>query len=172
MEVTSYPDPVLRQKAKPVEEISDAVVERVREMFEVMYDKRGVGLAAPQVSWSVQLCVINPTPEDRSNERVCVNPVLSGLEGEEVGEEGCLCLPEVRGNLPRATRLTARYYDLSGHRHEVVAEGLLARIFQHEVDHLAGRLIIDRMTPASRSAVQGRLRELERAFKARQRASV
>lgn len=172
MELTYYPDPLLRRKAKPVEEVSDAVVARVREMFELMYERRGVGLAAPQVSWSVQLCVINPSPDDPSNERVCINPVLSGLEGEEVAEEGCLCFPEVHGNLPRATRLTARFYDLAGHRHEVVAEGLMARIFQHEVDHLEGRLIIDRMTPASRSAVQGRLRELEREFKTRKRATV
>ena len=173
MELTFYPDPVLRQKAKPVEEINDEVVERVGEMLEIMHGRRGVGLAAPQVSWSVQLCVINPPPhEDRSDERVCINPVLVDLSGEEVAEEGCLCLPDVHGNLSRATKLTCRYYDLEGERHEVVAEGMLARIFQHEFDHMHGRLIIDRMTPASRATVQGRLRELEREYKARGRAAV
>jgi peptide deformylase len=153
-------------------EIDDEVVARVREMTDIMYGKRGVGLAAPQVSWSVQLCVINPTPDNRANELVCVNPVLSDLSGEEVAEEGCLCFPELHGNIPRATRLTCRYYDLAGRRHEVVAEGLLARIFQHEADHLQGRLIIDRMTPASRAAAAARLRELEREFKARRGAAV
>lgn len=172
MDVTYYPDPVLRQKAKPVGEITGEVAARAREMLSVMYEGRGVGLAAPQVSWSVQLCVINPTAQDRSHERVCVNPVLLDLSGEGVAEEGCLCFPEVHGNIPRATRLTARYYDLEGHRHEEVAEGLLARIFQHEVDHLHGRLIVDRMTPASRAAVQARLRELERELKTRRRAAV
>ena len=172
MELTYYPDPILRQKAKPVEEIDDEVMARVREMFDLMYEKRGVGLAAPQVSWSVRLCVINPTPDQRANETVCINPVLTALSGEEVAEEGCLCFPEVHGNIPRATRLTARYYDLEGRRHEVAAEALLARIFQHEVDHLDGRLIIDRMTPASRATVAGRLRELEREFKAQRRATV
>ena len=172
MELTHYPDPNLRLKAKPVEEIGDEVVARVREMLDLMYEKRGVGLAAPQVSWSVRLCVINPTPGERANEMVCINPVLTALGGEEVAEEGCLCFPEVHGNIPRATRLTARYYDLEGRRHEVVAEALLARIFQHEVDHLEGRLIIDRMTPASRAAVAARLRELEHEFKAQRRATV
>ena len=172
MELTYYPDPVLRRKAKPVEEITGEVVERAREMLQLMYEKRGVGLAAPQVGWSVQLCVINPTHDDRSNERVCVNPVLAETSGEEVAEEGCLCFPEVHGNIPRATTVTCRYYDLEGRRHEVVAEGLLARIFQHETDHLQGRLIIDRMTPASRSAVRPRLKELERELKERRRSPV
>jgi len=172
VELAYYPDPILRLKAKPVEEIDDEVMARVREMFDLMHEKRGVGLAAPQVSWSVRLCIINPTPEQRANEIVCINPVLTALSGEGVAEEGCLCFPEVHGNIPRATRLTARYYDLEGRRHEVVAEALLARIFQHEVDHLEGRLIVDRMTPASRAAVAARLRELEREFKTQRRATV
>ena len=169
MEVTYYPDPVLRAKARPIEEIDDDVVARVKEMFEIMYERRGVGLAAPQVSWSVQLCVINPTPEDRSNELVCVNPVIVDASGEEIAEEGCLCFPDMHGNVQRSTHVTVRYYDLDGRRMEVAAEDLMARIYQHEFDHLKGRLIIDRMTPASRAAVQGRLKELEREFKARRR---
>ena len=172
MELTYHPDPVLRKKASVVEAITDEVTARVGEMFELMYERRGVGLAAPQVSWSVQLCVINPTPEDRSNEIVCVNPVIAEASGEQIAEEGCLCFPEVHGNVQRSTHVTVRYYDLEGHRMEVAADGLMARICQHEIDHLQGRLIIDRMTPASRAAVQGRLKELEREFKARRRSPV
>lgn len=169
METVCYPDPVLRKKAAVVEEITDEVVARARAMLETMYETAGVGLAAPQVGWSVQLCVINPTADERGNELVCINPVIVDPSGEEICEEGCLSLPDVRGNVPRATRLTCRFYGLDGGRHTVVAEGLLARIFQHELDHLNGRLIIDRMTPASRLAVRGRLKELEREHKARRR---
>lgn len=170
VEIVYYPDPVLRKRGAVVEEITDEVVERAREMFDLMYEAQGVGLAAPQVGWSVQLCVISPTP-DRKNEIVCLNPVLVERSGEETAEEGCLSLPDVRGNVARATRLACRYYDLDGQRHETVAEGLLARIFQHEIDHLHGRLIIDRMTPASRLAVKSRLKELQREYKARPRTS-
>lgn len=166
MEILHYPHPVLRKRAAPVREITPAVIERVQEMFELMYEAKGLGLAGPQVGWSVQLCVMNPTPEDRSREFVCVNPVLSDLEGEEVSEEGCLSLPDIRRNIPRAFRLTCRWYDLEGHRMETVAEGLLARLFQHELDHLNGQLIIDRMTPASRLSVRSRLKELEREYRA------
>lgn len=168
MDIVHYPDPVLRKKGAVVQEITEGAVQRAREMLEAMYQAQGVGLAAPQVGWSVQLCVINPTPDERENELICVNPVLVDPSGEEVAEEGCLSLPEVRGNITRATGVTCRFYDLEGTRHEVVAEGLLARVFQHEIDHLNGRLIIDRMTPASRLAARGRLKELERAYKARQ----
>ncbi len=167
MEIVHYPDPVLRQKGAAVREISDEVVQRAHQMIEAMYGADGVGLAAPQVGWSVQLCVINPTPQERENELVCVNPVLVDPVGEDVAEEGCLSLPEVHGNIPRAARVICRFYDLDGERHEIDADGLLARVFQHEVDHLNGRLIIDRMTPASRLSVRGRLKELERAYKAR-----
>lgn len=170
MEIVHYPDPTLRRRAAPVEEIGGGLRERVRGMFELMYEAGGVGLAAPQVGWSVQLCVINPTPSERSAELVCVNPLLADPEGSEVAGEGCLSLPEVRGNVGRWRRVRVRWYDLAGHRMEQVAEGLLARIFQHEIDHLEGRLIIDRMTPASRLSVRGALKDLERDYKARSRA--
>jgi peptide deformylase len=167
VEIVHYPDPILRRKAAPIAEITDEVVLRAREMLELMHEARGVGLAAPQVGWSVQLCVVNPTPEQRGHELVCINPVLVDPAGEQVSEEGCLSFPDLTGNIVRAARLTCRFYDLEGERREVAAEGLLARIFQHEVDHLNGRLIVDFMTPASRLAARGRLKELEREFKAR-----
>ncbi|MFP4056335.1 MAG: peptide deformylase [Candidatus Brocadiia bacterium] len=162
MKLTAYPDPVLRRRAAPIEEITDEVVERAQAMLRLMYETQGVGLAAPQVGWPVQLCVINPDPRDRSGEMVCVNPAIAEARGEVVAEEGCLSLPEVRGNVLRFATLTCRWYDLEGERHETQAEGLLARIFQHEIDHLQGRLIIDRMTPASRLTARARVRELER----------
>jgi len=172
VEILHYPHPLLRRKGAVIREITPEVAGRAREMLELMYEANGVGLAATQVGWSVQLCVMNPRPDDRSLEIVCVNPVIVEAEGEEVADEGCLSLPEVRGNIPRFTRLTARWYDLEGRRMETVAEGLLARMFQHELDHLNGRLIIDRMTPASRLSVRGRLKELEREHRAAARSVV
>jgi len=166
VEILHYPHPLLRKKGAVIREITPEVAERAQEMLELMYEAKGVGLAAPQVGWSVQLCVMNPAPEDRSREMVCVNPVLAEAEGEEVADEGCLSFPEVRGNVPRFAKVTCRWYDLEGHRMETVAEGLLARMFQHEIDHLNGRLIIDRMTPASRLSVRSRLKELEQEFRA------
>jgi peptide deformylase len=171
VELAHHPDPVLRRKAAAIKEITPEVTERARQMLELMYEHKGVGLAGPQVGWSVQLCVINPT-QDRATEMVCVNPVIAEAAGEEVTEEGCLSLPEVRGNVLRFARVTCRWYDLEGHRMEMAAEGLMARIFQHETDHLNGRLIIDRMTPASRLSVRGRLKELEREYKAVRRSPV
>jgi peptide deformylase len=170
VDICVHPHPVLRTKAPIVQEIDQELAERVRHMIELMYACRGVGLAATQVGWNARLCVINPT-QDRSTELVCINPVLAEASGEDVAEEGCLSLPEVRGNVPRFAKVTCRWYDLEGHRMEVVAEGLLARIFQHEIDHLEGRLIIDRMTPASRLAVRGRLKELEREAKTEPRTT-
>jgi len=167
VELVHYPDPILRRKAAPIAEITDEVLLRAREMVHLMHEAGGVGLAAPQVGWSVQLCVVNPAPEQRGKELVCINPVLVDSAGEQASEEGCLSFPDVKGNIVRAARLTCRYYDLEGERREVAADGLLARIFQHEIDHLNGRLIIDLMTPASRLAARGHLKELEREFKAR-----
>jgi peptide deformylase len=172
VEILHYPDPRLRKKGAIIQEITPEVAARAGEMLELMYEAKGVGLAGPQVGWSVQLCVMNPTPEDRSREFVCVNPVITDAEGEEVTDEGCLSFPEVRGNIPRFLKIACRWYDLEGRRMERVAEGLLARMFQHELDHLNGRLIIDRMTPASRLSVRSRLRDLERESRAPARSAV
>ncbi len=167
MEILHYPNPLLRKKGAAVREITREVVERAREMLELMYAAKGVGLAAPQVGWSVQLCVMNPaSADDRSREMVCVNPVIVEAEGEVVDDEGCLSFPGVRGNVPRFAKVTCRWYDLEGRRMELASEGLLARMFQHEIDHLNGRLIIDRMTPASRLSVRSGLKELEREYRA------
>jgi peptide deformylase len=167
VELTAYPDPVLRRKSESILEITDEVIAGVQDMLATMYERNGVGLAAPQVGWNVRLCVINPTPDDKSNEIVCVNPVLTELSGEIVAEEGCLSLPDVHGHVRRYEHVTCKYYDLGGTLHEVQASGLLARIFQHEMDHLDGRMIIDRMTPASRLSAKGQLKELEREYKRR-----
>ena len=152
-------DPVLRQAARPVEHFDDALAALVDDMIETMYDAPGVGLAAPQVGRSLRLFVYDDG--DGSGPRVLANPSIEGLEGEEVMEEGCLSLRGPYAPTGRAARLHVRGRDTGGHPVEFDAEGLLARIMQHETDHLDGLLFIDRLDEDARREVMRQLREQE-----------
>jgi peptide deformylase len=131
-------------------------------MFEVMYASNGVGLAGPQVGVALRIFVCNPTLEP-GDERVYVNPELTGQSGSLEGEEGCLSFPGIVCKVKRYARVTIRFRDLAGEPTEEVGEDLLARIFQHEYDHLVGMLLSDRMGPAARIANRRALKELETA---------
>lgn len=161
MDIVKYPDPILRKVAKPLEEIDDAVRERARAMLELMYRDRGVGLAAPQVGWSTRLFVMCPTG-DRKDERVFVNPLVTARSKETArSNEGCLSIPEVNGKIERSVRIVLEAYDLEGNEVKLDLAEFPARICQHEIDHLDGILIIDRMSPAEKSIAVPRLRDLE-----------
>lgn len=129
-----------------------------------MYEAQGIGLAATQVGWPVQILVKDPTGE-KTGERVYINPVITHEEGEILDEEGCLSLPGVFGKISRSERIKVVAYNLKGEKLELEAEGLEARVWQHEIDHLNGILIIDKMTPASSLANSRRLKELEEIYK-------
>ena len=161
LEILTYPDPALRRVARPLERIDDEVRARAKRMLELMYAGKGVGLAAPQVGWSVRLIVANPTgkPED---ERIFINPEVRNRRGREVGVEGCLSLPEITGKIERAKKVELAAYDLDGREFKLDLDDFAARVIQHECDHLEGILIIDRMSPAERSRVERNLRELIR----------
>ena len=159
-----YPDPVLKRRAVDVEEFGESLAGIVRRMFEVMYANRGVGLAAPQVGLSIRLFVANPTGQP-TDEKVYINPALIEMHGSAVNEEGCLSLPGIYGPINRAERCTIEACDLHGNRFVDRADGLLARIWQHETDHLDGVLIIDRMGQAARIAIRKALRELEASYR-------
>ncbi|GMV97718.1 MAG: peptide deformylase [Phycisphaerae bacterium] len=163
-----YPDPRLRQKCAPIrpEEFDASLPGLARRMLEIMHAQRGVGLAGPQVGIARRIFVCNPTGEP-ADDRVYVNPVLSELTGAVEGEEGCLSIPEVRVMVRRARSCRVAGFDVTGRPIEERAEELLARIWQHETDHLDGRLIIDRMTPADRIATKKQLAQLEAAFRKR-----
>ncbi|HLG28893.1 MAG TPA: peptide deformylase [Candidatus Brocadiales bacterium] len=163
MEIIIYPVPILRLKAKPIEEIDDAVYQRVEEMLELMYEAKGVGLAAPQIGWSKRL-IVKDTAGKKTDNRVFINPVIIEEKGEVIEEEGCLSFPGVLGKVIRAEQVVVIAYDLKGERLEFEAVGLDARVWQHEIDHIDGRLFIDRMSPASRLGVSQRLKELEREY--------
>lgn len=163
MRILIYPDPQLRQKARPVEGIGEDFHRRAEEMLQLMYEAQGVGLAATQVGWPVRLLVNDPTGE-RAGEKVFINPVIVHEEGEVLEEEGCLSLPGVFGKVARSEKIKVVTYNLEGEELEFDAEGLEARVWQHEIDHLNGILIIDKMTPASSLANSRRIKELEEIF--------
>ena len=163
MNIVKYPDPVLREKAKAIEEIDDALLELAEGMIEAMYEAKGVGLAAPQVGRGVRLVVMNITGEP-GDELSYVNPVVLEANGSVEEEEGCLSLPSVTGNIRRAEKVKVSAYTLEGEKVIIEAEELVARVWQHEIDHLDGRLIIDRMSPARRLAVGKTLKDLKREY--------
>ncbi|MDP9342088.1 MAG: peptide deformylase [Actinomycetota bacterium] len=152
-------DPVLRERARPVERFDAQLARLAADMLETMYDAPGVGLAAPQIGISLRLVVFDEG--SGSGPQVLANPEVFDLEGEEVHEEGCLSVRGPYAELGRALKLRARGLSLTGERVEFEAEGLLARIMQHETDHLDGTLFIDRLTDEARREVMRQLREQE-----------
>ena len=158
MDIKVYPDPVLKIKAKPIEEIDTEICNIAEKMLETMYDNCGIGLAASQVGLSIRLMVLDVTGE-RTGERVFINPRIIEEKGETFEEEGCLSFPDVMGKIIRSKYIKVIAYNLKGEKLEMEAEGLLGRAWQHEIDHLNGTLFIERMMPASTIAIQQKLKE-------------
>lgn len=163
MKIVTYPDPVLMRKAAPIEEIDNNICEIAQKMLDTMYDACGIGLAAPQVGLSKRLVVMDATGQ-KTGERVFINPQIIEERGETVEEEGCLSFPDVMGNVKRSQYVTVTAYNLEGKKLEIEAEGLLSRVWQHEIDHINGRLFIEMMTPASRIANQQKIKEFELTY--------
>jgi len=151
-------DPVLRQPAKPIEAFDRALRRLCDDMIETMYAAPGVGLAGPQVGVSLRLFVFD---DGETGPLVMVNPELFDAAGELTDEEGCLSIPGPYHETPRSATIGCRGKDAKGKDVEMVAEGLLARIFQHETDHLDGMLYIDRLDDDGRRAVLAELRRIE-----------
>jgi peptide deformylase len=158
LQIRTLGDPVLREPTSPVDRFDDALRALVEDIFETMYAAPGVGLAANQVGVGKAFFVY----DDREGHTGFVaNPELSELEGEDTFEEGCLSIPGPYHDTVRAARVRLRGRDLHGDPVDIGAEGLLARIFQHETDHLRGMLYIDRLDDDGRRDVMRQLRELE-----------
>ncbi len=151
-------DPVLRERCRPVERFDDWLRSTADDMFETMYAAPGVGLAANQVGISLRYFVYD---DGEGHRGFVANPELADLDRFETLDEGCLSIPGPFHPTPRALRCRLRGLDLDGRPIEIEAEGLLARIFQHETDHLDGKLYIDRLDAAGRREVLRQLRELE-----------
>jgi peptide deformylase len=146
LELRKYPDPVLAQESSAVEDVDEAVKTLAGRMFDVMQGAAGQGLAAPQIGVLQRLIVMRVDDVDYA----VVNPVITAPDGEELAEEGCLSIPGVTIEVPRATSLVLEGLDLEGNPFRLEAEGDLARVIQHEVDHLNGTLIIDYLTKGQR----------------------
>lgn len=161
--VVLYPDPVLRRKALPVRAVDDTIRALVEEMFRLMDQEDGAGLAAPQIGESLRIFVTGAT--DRGGERKAyINPVLVDVTGDlESMDEGCLSLPEVRGSVRRPTTVTIRALGVDGKEFTETSSDFAARVWQHEFDHLEGVLIIDKMSPIDRLRVRRALRDLKAA---------
>jgi len=159
-----YGDPVLRQKAKPIESFDDALRELVADMFDTMHAYRGVGLAANQVGVLQKVFVVEaPRGDGEEPLRLAlINPMLSEAAGSEPGEEGCLSVPGIYEDVRRALKVRVQARDLNGEPVDFVAEGYLARVLQHETDHLEGVLFLDRLSPLRRQFLKRPLEALAR----------
>jgi len=151
-DIAIYPESVLRKKAEEVENIDFEIISLAKDMEDTMYAAPGVGLAAPQVSVSKRLILVDPTGHKDSGKLiVMVNPEIIEEEGQDTAGEMCLSVPELQVDVPRATRILVRGYDLDGKELRFEAEGFLARIFQHEIDHLNGITIAEYASSLKRS---------------------
>ncbi|MCK4626437.1 MAG: peptide deformylase [Phycisphaerae bacterium] len=161
LKVVRYPDPRLSEICSAVEEFDDSLRAMAERMFELMYASRGVGLAAPQVGLTVRLFIANPFAEPGHDaEGVYINPEIIERSGSEVSEEGCLSFPGLTCKIKRAGAVTIRAANLDGETFTQTAEGLLARILQHESDHLDGILLSDRMSTVAKIANRRLLKDL------------
>jgi peptide deformylase len=158
-----YPDPRFRKMSPSVERFDASVQALAARMFQLMREHRGVGLAAPQVGENLRMFVMNHTGEP-ADDRVYINPELSEAEGTDEAEEGCLSLPGINAKIIRDKSMKMRAQDLEGNWFEQTASGYLARIWQHEFDHLNGTMIIDRMGAVAKIGSKKALKELEDAF--------
>jgi peptide deformylase len=160
LHICTYPEETLRQPAEPITEIDEEVVKLVDHMAETMYSAPGIGLAATQVGVAKQLLVADIAPRSPESELiVLINPEIVAAEGEVIFEEGCLSVPEYQAEVKRHEKITVRGLNLKGEEVEIEAEGLLAIVLQHEIDHLNGILFIDRLSKLKRDLYKRKVRK-------------
>ena len=160
LHICTYPEEILRQPAEPVTDIDEEVVRLVDHMAETMYSAPGIGLAATQVGVAKQVLVADIAARKPESELiVLINPEIVAAEGEVFFEEGCLSVPDYQAEVKRHEKITVRGLNLEGEEVEIEAEGLLAIVLQHEIDHLNGLLFIDRLSRLKRDLYKRRLRK-------------
>jgi peptide deformylase len=161
LHILHYPDPRLRIKATPVEQVDDTIRRLLDDMLETMYDAPGIGLAAPQVDVSKRVIAIDIS-ETRDTPVCLINPVILEREGSEVMEEGCLSVPGIYDTVERAAAIRVQSLDRNGETIEMKADGLLAVCIQHEMDHLEGKLFVDYLTEMKRQRIKKKLEKYRR----------
>lgn len=174
LHIVKYPHPALRYESRPVVQINDELRAVIREMFTLMYEARGIGLAANQVALPFRFFILNITadPEQKDQEQVFINPEILKRHASIEDEEGCLSLPGLYSDVRRARKIKARAFNLAGEQVEIDAEDLLSRAIQHELDHIDGKLFIDYLGPLTRYSIKGPLREFEKEFRQAQESGV
>ncbi len=161
--IVIYPDPILQRPTEPVAEFDDELRSLAADMFESMYKAVGIGLAAPQIGVGKRITVIDLSNQQNPGDKiVLVNPQIVHREGKQVEEEGCLSLPDIRDKVARAAKVRVRAQDLDGKPIELEGTELLARAFQHEIDHLDGILFPWRLSALKRDLILRRIRKLQK----------
>lgn len=165
LRIVKYGDPVLELKAASVTNFGTPELRQLADnMFETMYANKGIGLAAPQVALLQRLTVIDPSAgEDPKEKLVLINPEILSKEGTQVGEEGCLSIPGFREDVRRALKVRIRAQNVEGGTFDIDGEELLARVMQHELDHLNGVLFISHISPLKRDLIRRKIRKLVKA---------
>ena len=167
--IVAYGHPTLRKKAAEIDAEFDGLSKLIEDMHETMYASKGVGLAAPQVNRSVRLIVIDTTPyaddypDAKNFKEVLINPQIISEEGEEwLFNEGCLSVPEIREDVSRKKEIHLTYYDREFNFHDVQVSGVVARVIQHEYDHLEGVIFVDRLSSLKKMLLKRRLTDISK----------
>jgi len=160
-----YGQPILRKRARAVRTMTPGLLSKVEDMFATMRNSQGIGLAANQVGLLQRIIVIDISGMEEGEDvppMVLINPEVISSEGSWVMEEGCLSIPEIRGEVKRPETVEVRFTDIDASEQEIEASGLLARVLQHEIDHLNGVLFIDYLDPAEQKTLKGRLNKISK----------
>lgn len=165
--ILKYPDPILAKKAEPIAKVTPEIRQLAKDMAEAMYEKRGVGLAAPQVGECCRLIAVDISgPDERTDLMFLVNPVVVSREGSVEDEEGCLSVSNFRAKVKRSEKVVVKAQDMDGKDVEINADGLLAICLQHEIDHLDGVLFIDHVSRLKRALYDNKVKKWLKARKA------
>lgn len=165
LQIIHYPHPTLRHKSKPIVRVDETLRDVIKAMFPLMYEARGIGLAANQVDLPLRVFILNLTADPNDGEElVFINPVISKPKGLDEKEEGCLSMPGINGMVKRPEKIQVQAYNLAGELFDETVDGLLARAIQHETDHLDGALFTDKLSETGTLSVRDALYELEVSF--------
>ena len=169
LKIVQYPHPALRHVSKPLKRVDPQLREMIAQMFKLMYEAKGVGLAANQVDLPYRFFIVNlQSDPEKGEELVFINPELTRPKGSDEAEEGCLSLPGLYAQVKRSEKITVDAYNLEGAPVHLEADGLLARVLQHETDHINGKLFIDRLGTAAELEVRNVVQEFEIQFASQQ----
>ncbi len=161
LDIITYGNPVLRKRASVIKNITEDIIKIAEDMIFTMHSAPGIGLAAPQINKSIRLITVDLSLGEKTEDLiVLINPKIITQEGLDMAEEGCLSVPGINENVPRSVHLECSGFDLTGKEKRIEAEGLLARVIGHEIDHINGILFIDHLSPLKKSMARKKLKKL------------